>query len=567
MKSLPSQSTLNLLCIVFFVASCQSGDNSPRKEMIAGMQLKRGAVISCGPPGNEFGFVDFRFSGGERVKEDFNLGVKLLHSFEYDEAEKMFAKVIDAQPACAMAYWGVAMSNFHPLWTPPMESELRKGATAIELAKDISGKSERESQYIDALASFYRDWETTDHRTRTIRFEKAMEKVYATYPDDIEAATFYALALNAAADPADKTFANQLKAGKILTDLYPGQPDHPGVVHYIIHTYDYPALAEQALPAARKYASVAPSSAHALHMPSHIFTRLGLWDECLKSNLQALGSAQCYAKSAGIKGHWDEELHVLDYLTYAYLQQGDNEMAKKQLEYLETITEVNPFNFKVAYAFAAIPARYALENRLWKEASMLESHLKTIPWKDYPWQDAINHFARALGAAHTGDKAKASRAYTQLQQVHQTLLDQKDNYKAGQVLIQLKTAAAWMQFIDGKKDKGLELMKEAVDLEDKTEKHPVTPCEVLPARELLGDMYLAMGHYKEAMRVYAADLENHPGRFNGLYGAGLAAEKAGLPAKAIDYYNQLISITHANSSRKEMIRVKNFLQTPLAVKQ
>jgi tetratricopeptide (TPR) repeat protein len=549
-----------IFCFSIIIVSCKDKEKDPAPDLIAGMDLKRGALISCGPPGKEFGFVDFRFSGGEKIKEDFNLGVKLLHSFEYDEAEKVFAKIIDQQPGCAMAYWGVAMSNFHPLWTAPLEPELIKGAKAINIAQGIDNKSEREADYIDALATFYNNWEKDDHRTRTVRFEKAMEKLYKDHPDDMEAATFYALSLNASADPTDKTFQNQKKAGRILTALYPGKPDHPGVVHYIIHTYDYPELADQALSAARKYASVAPSSAHALHMPSHIFTRLGLWDECLKSNLEAIASAQCYAQSVGIKGHWDEELHVLDYLTYAYLQKGDNAMAKKQLDYLKTITEVTPFNFKVAYAFASIPSRYVLENKLWNEAANLASHKKNIPWDNFAWQEAIVHFTRLMGSAHLGNKNATAAELQILERIHKTLVDQKDTYKANQVLIQIKAGSAWKHFKEGQREQGLALMKEAVDLEDKTEKHPVTPCEVVPARQLLADMYAEMGKYTDALNTYTADLQKHPGRFNGLYGAGAAAEQAGMMDKATGYYQQLAAMADPKSSRKEMIQVKKFLQ-------
>ncbi|HUR10716.1 MAG TPA: hypothetical protein VM012_05075, partial [Flavitalea sp.] len=394
-----------LLVIGFF--SCKENKSDPSTESIADLQLKKGAVVSCGPADNQFGSLDFKNSCSGKVKQDFNLAIKLLHSFEYDEAEKVFAKIIDAEPGCAMAYWGVAMSNFHPLWTPPTESEIKKGAKAIKIAQSMTVPTERERDYITAIAAFYQDWEKTDHRTRSINFELQMAKVYNAYPEDKEAAIFYALSLDAAADPADKTFEKQKRAGRILNSLYPGRPDHPGIVHYIIHTYDSPELAASGLEAAKKYASVAPSSAHALHMPSHIFTRLGLWNECIESNLASVDAAKCYAQSAGIKGHWDEELHGLDYLMYGYLQKGDNEKAKKLLEYLKTILEVNPVNFKVAYAFAAIPSRYVLENRIWNEAATLKGHYENFPWNKYPWQEAIVRFSRLLGAVHTGDQASA----------------------------------------------------------------------------------------------------------------------------------------------------------------
>ncbi|MBO9682269.1 MAG: tetratricopeptide repeat protein [Flavisolibacter sp.] len=312
-----------------------------------------------------------------------------------------------------------------------------------------------------------------------------------------------------------------------------------------------------ALPAAKRYAAVAPSSAHALHMPSHIFTRLGLWDECIQSNLESVSSAQCYAGKAGIKGHWDEELHGLDYLVYAYLQKGENDSAQKLLQYVDTISEVEPVNFKVAYAFAAIPSRYVLENKLWKEASML-SLRPGFPWRKFPWQEAIVHFARGLGFAHTNKLNEANRELKELYRLHDTLMDQKDSYKANQVQIQINTIAAWIQLKEGKGEEALRLMSEAADMEEKTEKHPVTPCEVLPAKELLADMLKEMGQWDKALIAYEEDLKTHPNRFNGLYGAALVAEKLGDKQKANGYYQQLLSFVK-NRSRPE------FHEMPIAL--
>ena len=430
-----------LLSIVLI--SCDSKNSVPSKDAINAINLKRGEVISCGPPDKQFGSVKFEISCSDKVKNDFDLGIELLHSFEYDEAEKVFAKVIDADPGCAMGYWGVAMSNYHPLWTPPTGPELEKGSKAIKIAESINKKTERESGYIEAIAAFYNDYDKVDHLTRCKNFEKGMEKNYIKYSGDKEAAIFYALSLDAAADPSDKTFTNQKKAGEILTALYPNNPDHPGISHYIIHTYDYPELAELGLPAARKYASIAPSSAHALHMPSHIFTRLGLWDESINSNLASIASAKCYAEEADIKGHWDEELHGMDYLVYAYLQKGENDSAKKQLDYLETIADVYPVNFKVAYVFAAIPSRYALENKMWSEAAKLKIHPANFPWKNFQWQEAIVHFTRIIGLVHVGNIDSAKNELKKLIEIYDTLLAQKDPYKANQVQIQIKASEAW----------------------------------------------------------------------------------------------------------------------------
>ena len=555
-----AKALLKLFFLLSVLLSCRQKNAAPSKESIDQINLKRGAVISCGVTDKQFGSVDFEMDCNQRTKKDFNLAIELLHSFEYDEAEKVFAKVIDEAPDCAMAYWGVAMSNFHPLWTPPAEAELQKGSKAIAIAKSITNKSERESAYIDAIGLFYKDWNKIDYHTRCLYFEKEMEQLHSKYPNDKEAAVFYALALDAAAEPTDKTYRNQKKAASILNTLYPAEPNHPGIIHYIIHTYDYPELASLALPAARKYASVAPSSAHALHMPSHIFTRLGLWDECIQSNLVSVSSAKCYAASVGIKGHWDEELHGLDYLVYAYLQKGENDLAVAQLQYLDSIKMVSPVNFKVAYAFAAIPSRIVLENKQWAKAASLPMHAANFGWEKFPWQEAIIHFTRVLGAAHSGNTSLAHAELAILKQLHDTLQQQKDEYKANQVAVQIKTGEAWIQFQSGKKAEALNSMKLAADMEDSTGKHPVTPGEVIPARELLGDMLFQMQQYDNALQAYEIALKKSPNRFNSLYGAGIAAEKSGDEKKAIAFYGQLLSIIdQQKSDRPELTDIKSFL--------
>jgi tetratricopeptide (TPR) repeat protein len=314
------------------------------------------------------------------------------------------------------------------------------------------------------------------------------------------------------------------------------------------------------LPAARKYASVAPSSAHALHMPSHIFTRLGLWDECIQSNLVSVSSAKCYAASAGIKGHWDEELHALDYLVYAYLQKGDNNLAMAQLQYLDSIKIVSPVNFKVAYAFAAIPSRIVLENKQWAKAASLPMHAANFGWEKFPWQEAIIHFTRVLGAAHSGNTHLAKTELAILKQLRDTLEKQKDDYKSRQVAVQIKAGEAWIEFQSGKKMEALNSMKLAADMEDSTAKHPVTPGEVIPARELLGDMLFQMQQYESALQAYEVALKKSPNRFNSLYGAGKAAEKSGNQDKAIAYYQQLLSITDSEKSdRTELAAIRSFL--------
>ena len=508
--------------------SCNN-NNKTQSSSVKSLELKRGEIVSCGPQeGEVFGTVSFNATVPSELRKDFNTGIALLHSFEYDEAEKMFAKVIDQSPDCAMAYWGVAMSNFHPLWMPPGPSELQKGKQAIEIARSIKNKTKRESDYIEAIGKFYEHPEELDHRSRVLNFEKAMEAVYKNYPEDKEAVVFYALALNAAADPTDKSYARQRKALDLLNPVFQQEPLHPGIAHYIIHNADYPAIAEIALPAARKYASIAPASAHAQHMPSHIFIALGLWDESIKSNLVSVSSAQCYAEKAGIKGHWDEELHAIDYLVYAYLQKKEDELARQQVEYLQTMNEVYPVNFKVAYAFAASPARYALERKNWKEAAMLQLHHGNISWEKFPWQEAIIHFAKLIGNVHLDKTDEAKKELDTLKSLYDKLNTTKDKkMEAAQVAVQVKASEAWLEFKQGNNDKALEVMRAAADMEDAMEKHPVTPGAVIPARELLGEMLLEMNKPSLALEAFEQDIKTHPNRRNGLNGLMAARQQSG----------------------------------------
>ena len=555
---------LYLIVILLAIFSCTGKKDRHFESELKSINLKQGDITLCGAADGKFGTVEFTVSCLDKVRGNFNLATALLHSFEYDEAEKVFAKVINEDPACVMAYWGVAMSNFHALWSPQGQADLKKGSKAIALARSLNQKSKRESDYLDAVAAFYVDWDKFDHKTRCLRFEKAMESVYQKYPQDKEAAIFYALALNATAVPSDKSFINQRKAGEILKSLYPNEPNHPGIAHYIIHTFDYPELAELALPMARKYASVAPASAHAQHMPSHIFTRLGLWDESIGSNLASISAAQCYAANIKMNGHWDEELHGMDYLTYAYLQEGNDTKAKKQLDLLRSYrSSVN--NNKVAYVFAAIPARYALERKHWSEATKLEVFPSNFPWDKFLWEKAITHFAKGLGYVNTHDITGANIEVKELKSIHKRLTKVRDaykaSYKADQVLVQIKSIDAWIHLAGGRKEQALGLMTQAADMEDATEKSSVTPGEVIPARELLADMYMEIGETTNALKAYEADLQRHPNRFNGLYGAASAEQKLGNNEKAGNYFRQLLRIAHpTNSKRPELMAAIKFVK-------
>ena len=556
----PGYQKLQFVFSLIALVSCAGKTNQQFESKLKSINLKQGDIALCGSTEGKFGTVEFTMSCQEKVRNNFNLATALLHSFEYDEAEKAFAKVIDEDPACVMAYWGVAMSNFHALWIPQGTADLEKGLKAIELARTLDQPSPRESDYLEAVAAFYQDWEKFDHKTRCLKFEKAMQTVYEKYPTDKEAAIFYALALNATADPKDKSFHNQRKAGEILNTLYPLEPNHPGVAHYIIHNYDYPELAELALPAARNYASVAPASAHAQHMPSHIFTRLGLWQESIQSNLLSVSAAQCYAANTKMNGHWDEELHGMDYLMYAYLQEGNDAKAKQQLDLLKSYnTPLN--NNKVAYVFAAIPARYALERKEWKEAAQLETFPANFPWDKFGWENAITHFTKALGSIHTGNLEAAKKELTQLDLIRQNLATINDVYKANQVQIQINSVGAWIQLTEGDKKEAVKLMTMAADMEDATSKNPVTPGEVVPARELLGEMYMVLGEFTRALEAYEADLQRHPNRFNGLAGAAKAAEKLLNKQKTTFYLQKLVALSVlGESKRPELIAAAKLLK-------
>jgi len=508
----------------------------------------------------QLGTVHFPVSCNAAAQKEFERGVAMLHSFWFEEAGKAFSNVTVMDPGCAMGHWGVAMSLYHPLWDPPDTAALQQGWAAVEKAKSTGTKTDRERDYIAAIEAFYKDAEKLDNRTRALAYEKAMEQIYLRYPQDREAAVFYALALDATALPTDKTYANQQKAGAILEKVFAKEPNHPGVAHYLIHSYDYPPLAERALAAARSYAKIAPSVPHALHMPSHIFIRLGLWQESIQSNRASAATAKEYAARAFKGSAWDQQLHAMDYLAYAYLQSAQEQNVKGILDELNTIEKAEPESGTSAYAFTAIPARYALERHQWAEAATLTLHPSTFPWSRYRWAEANLYFARALGAAHGGDMANARKDIEKLQSLHDALVEAKQSYWADEVEVQRRTAAAWLAHVEGKNEEASTLMRSAADLEDAMEKHPVTPGPIVPARELLGDLLLELQEPGNALQEFATSLRASPNRFNGLSGAARAAQLAGDTEKARTYYVQLVSLCdHANSARTELTEARIFL--------
>jgi tetratricopeptide (TPR) repeat protein len=414
------------------------------------------------------------------------------------------------------------------------------------------------------MAVFYKDHEKLDHRTRAFAYSDAMKQLYSRNPSDREAGVFYALTLIATAMMSpDKNYVKEKEAARILNQVLEREPQHPGVTHYLIHSYDYPALAELALPAARAYAKLAPASAHAQHMPSHIFTRLGLWQEAINSNLDAKAAAHAFATRNHMRGAWDEQLHAMDYLTYAYLQRAQDKQAANVLDELYKIQVVEPQTFKAAYAFTAIPARYALERRQWKEAATLifpSKELKAFPWEDFPWARAHIHFARAIGAARSGDTASARREVDTLAGIQQALVEVKGDYDwAKQVSIQGMVASAWLEYAEGKHEESLRLLRKAADLDDATEKHPVTPGAILPAREQLGELLLELKQPAAALQEFESSFKRTPDRFNGLYGAARAAKLAGDQKRAKSYYKKLVTLVGEDSTRPEVDEAKTFL--------
>ena len=502
---------------------------------------------------SKLGKVSFPVSCEPSVQPQFSSAVAMLHSFWYEKASDTFAAVAQKDPTCGMAYWGIAMTYYHPIWQAPGPADLKAGAAAAEKAKLAGAKTQRERDYIAAIQTFYTDADNLDHRTRALAYEKAMDQLQARYSDDHEAAIFHALALLATAPPTDKTYVNQKKAGAILEPLFVEQPEHPGIAHYIIHAYDYPPLAQGALDAARRYAKIAPDSSHALHMPSHIFTRLGLWQESIDSNLASVASA----KKNNAPG---DELHAKDYLIYAYLQSAQDREARRALEAPPSGRSDDPQYFAWLYAMGTSPARYAVERHEWDQAAALVVPPNTFPGGRWAWTEANLHFARALGLSHTGKTEAARMEVVKLASLRDTLAGINDKYWADQVEIQREGAEAWIKLAEGKSEEALRQMRSAADHEDSTDKHSVTPGVILPAREMLGDMLLELKHPAEALVAFESTLRTAPNRFNSLSGAARAAKRAGDGEKAKTYYAKLLSICeHADGDRPELEEARTLL--------
>ena len=520
------------------------------------------------------GAIDFQISCSPAVQAQFNRGVALLHSFFYEEARNIFTTVATQDPDCAMTQWGIAQSWWHPIWTPPNPDEMAAGRAAAEKALALKA-TPRERAFIEAINVYYNSPQPESEgpagqschgpigpRERVVAYEKAMRKALDAFPKDFETQVFHAFAVLSVgyATPLDTTRANQRAAGQTFDRLWKKHRRHPGVAHYIIHSYDYPELATRALPAAQAYADIAPWVPHALHMPSHIFTRLGMWDEAIAGNQASAEASRSYAAQRKRDAAEVEELHALDYQMYSYLQQARDDSAKQVLDRAAGVRATYPeLEFVGAYAMAAMPARYALERNAWAEAATLP-----IPprphWAKFPFVESLFEYAHALGRARTGDREGARKAVERMRALQAATTDVKFDYFKKHLDLQIQAASAWLAHAEGRSDEAVAMLRAAAEAEDALGKHPVTPGALVPAREQLGELLLLLKQPQDALAVYEAGLKIYPARFNSLYGAALSAEHMGNNKLARRHYEALAKqAAKADTERAELTHARQYL--------
>jgi len=544
-----------VIVLALLVASC-SGEQTER-SIQAGNDPAAETIVTD-VDGSRLGTVVIAGTCTGTAGGHLERGLALLHSMTYEEAAREFEAATAADPNCAMGYWGQAMTFVHPLWSdPPSEQTFEQGLELLAAARERAA-TDQELAYIDALAAYYDVGRSGSEESNLVAFEAGWSGFYDAYPEDPEGAAFYALAQLGTVDPSDKTYSKQRQAGALAEQVLASVPDHPGAHHYIIHAYDNPDLSSGAVDVARSYSGVAPELPHALHMPTHTFTRLGLWQESIDWNRRSADAALKRPVGEAKSLHY---FHALDYLAYAYLQGAEDQRAVAVLKELQAVEPPYQPHLASAYTFAAVPARLLLERQMWEAAADLEPRSPA----DYPWDsaassEAITYFARALGAARSG-RFEQARADLDVLGGLQERVAAASPYWGAQVDIQRLSALAWLQFEEGDREGGLATMQKAAEMEAGTEKHPVTPGEVLPARELLADMYMELGRFPEALASYEAALDRSPNRFNSLYGAGMAAAKIGEMEKASEYFDALLEVSaRADTNRPRLDEVRGFVE-------
>lgn len=504
----------------------------------------------AGHGGERLGDVAFDVSCSAEAQQQFRRAMALYHSFDWGRARTAFNAIAQADPKCGMAYWGLAMVASDNPFAWPVSIKMNEGTEAIQKARAAGAGTQRERDYIEALALLYQDHATLPHRKRALAYEAAMERLAARYADDLEARILYALALSANHDLNDQTFVRPLKAARLLEPLFKTHTNHPGVAHYLIHSYDYPPIADKGLEAAKRYARVAPDAAHAQHMPSHIFTRVGYWRDSISANK---GSEQA------AKGEPNQTTHARDYMMYAYLQLAEDAAAEQLWATASKTAPVKNPTLAAAFGLAAMPARLALERGQWADASRLALHpsISETNWKRFAQAESVLVYARAIGAARSGDAAAARQDIERLKALRASLASRKLGYWAEQSDVQINIATAWALRAEGKNDEALAQMRAAADHEDRTEKHVVTPGPILPARELLGDMLMEINRPREALKEYETSMAKERNRFRAIYGAAQAAERAGDHATARKHYEHLAAMCEGSDSvRSELLRAR-----------
>ena len=526
---------------------------SAAAAMVTGVWAQTGDLAK-GKSIEELGRVVFPTSCTPQAQAQFERALAMLHSFFFPETIKAFSAVAETDPNCAIAYWGIAVSQRpNPLVGPFDAATLKRGLEAVQKGQTIGAKTERERDWLAAIEQFYKDYDKVDQDTRAKNYEKAMEALAKKYPDDVEAKIFHALALNETFD--HKTMDNLVKAIEILEPIDKQYPDHPGVTHYLIHSYDFPALADRGVPAANKYAKIAPAAPHAQHMPAHIYSMVGMWDASIASNLASVAVAKEYTEKSKLDGVLAGVPHAYDFMEYAYLQLGQDAKAKALIEENAAIQKVVGPQLAGRMAQAAVPARYMLERQDWRGAAQL----KPLGF-DIPPAEAVTHFARALGAARIGDVAAAQADVAKLIEIRAGLEKANQSYWAGQVEIQVLAAQAWIAQAQSKPEEALKFMRAAADLEDSSEKHVAMENRFYPMRELLGDLLLEQGQAGEALKTYEASMKNARERLRGFYGAAKAAEALGDKQKATTYFTELLRLTkNADTDRPEIRAAKQAL--------